>query len=79
MMVQTPRIPRKAAAAATSLLMLATCSALSLAADAAADGTLSPVARDCIVQDKLNDGSLNVKLFLHRQQFSLPPAPGAAR
>ena len=48
-------------------------------ADAAADGTVIPVARDCIVQDKLIDDSLNVKLFLHRQQFSLPPAPGAAQ
>ena len=79
MMAPTPGIPWKAAAAATSLLMLATCSALALAADTAADGTASPVALDCIVQDKLTDGSLKVKLFLHRQQFSLPPAPGAAR
>ena len=79
MMAPTPRIPQKAAVAAISLLMLAACSALALAADAAADGTVSPVARDCIVQDKLIDDSLNVKLFLHRQQFSLPPAPGAAQ
>jgi hypothetical protein len=79
MMAPTPRIPLKAAAAAISLLMLATGSTLALAAEKAADGTVSPVAQDCIVQDKLMDDSLNVKLFLHRQQFSLPPATGAVQ